>query len=241
MIARRPTRLTVSFCTGAAFSLMLAMALLAGPAPARAADDDVPLDSKILRGLLEAIGLRKDGEAINYQERAPLVIPPNRALPPPEKPDEMIAKNPAWPKDPDVLRAKEEAARERNSTRSAEEQIQHDERRLSEAEMTPGMRPSDRRRAARGSTGVAGSSSEGIGRRLSSSELGYKGGLFSNMFGAGRDEDTAQFTGEPPRVSLTEPPPGYQTPSPDQPYGLSSKTTAPKAEDYLLRHGEGEK
>ena len=34
---------------------------------------------------MEGIGLRKDGEAINYQERAPLVIPPGRALPPPEK------------------------------------------------------------------------------------------------------------------------------------------------------------
>ena len=71
----------------------------------------------------KAIGLRKDGEAINYQERAPLVIPPNRTLPPPEKSDAVIANNPAWPKDPDVQRAKEEAARERNAIRSAGEQI----------------------------------------------------------------------------------------------------------------------
>jgi hypothetical protein len=242
MIAPRPTRLTVSSRTGAAFGLVLAVALLAGSAPARAADDDdVPLDSKILRGLLEAIGLRKDGEAINYQERAPLVIPPNRSLPPPEKPDAVIANNPAWPKDPDVQRAKEQAKSERNAIRSAEEQILYDERRLSEAEMTPNRRPSDRRRAARGANGVAGTSSEGVGRRLSSSELGYKGGLFSNMFGRGRDEDTAQFTGEPPRTALTEPPPGYQTPSPDQPYGLSGKTTAPKAQDYLTTHGEIQK
>ena len=59
-----------------------------GPLPARAGDDDqqVPLDTKILRGILEGLGLRRDGDAINYQERAPLVIPPSHDLPPPEKP-----------------------------------------------------------------------------------------------------------------------------------------------------------
>ncbi len=35
-----------------------------------------------------------------------------------------------------------------------------------------------------------------------------------------KQEDYGTFTGEPPRVSLTDPPPGYQTPSPDQPYGI---------------------
>ena len=42
-------------------------------------------------------------------------------------------------------------------------------------------------------------------------------------------EGTASFTGEPARASLTEPPPGYQTPSPNQPYGRSKSDTAPKA------------
>jgi len=46
----------------------------------------------------------------------------------------------------------------------------------------------------------------------------------------------------PPRTALTEPPPGYQTPSPDQPYGLSKSTTTtkPKAENYLETHGTAE-
>ena len=52
---------------------------------------------------MEGLGLKRDGEAnINYQERAPLVIPPSRNLPPPERTDAAIANNPAWPKDPDV-------------------------------------------------------------------------------------------------------------------------------------------
>jgi hypothetical protein len=61
--------------------------------------------------------------------------------------------------------------------------------------------------------------------------------MFSNFFG-GKDDEVAKFTGEPPRASLTEPPPGYQTPSPDQPYGLGEKARAPKAVDYLTTHGE---
>jgi hypothetical protein len=162
-------------------------------------------------------------------------------LPPPEKSDAAIANNPAWPKDPDVQRAKEEAARERNSIRSASDQILHDESRLSDKALTPGAKPGDKRRMARRSGGLAGSSSENIGSPLSAKELGYKGGFFSNVFGGGRDEDVVQFTGEPPRTSLVEPPPGYQTPSPDQPYGLSGKTTAPKAEDYLTTHFEDKK
>ena len=48
----------------------------------------------------------------------------------------------------------------------------------------------------------------------------------------GRPRST-RFTGEPPRTALTEPPAGYQTPSPDQPYGLGKEASKPKATDYL--------
>ena len=42
-------------------------------------------------------------------------------------------------------------------------------------------------------------------------------------------EEYTPFTGEPPRTSLTEPPTGYRTPSPNQPYGVGKeKWTAPK-------------
>ena len=46
----------------------------------------------------------------------------------------------------------------------------------------------------------------------------------------------ARFTGEPARASLTDPPPGYQTPSPDQPYGLGKDKPA-KVDDYYTEHG----
>ena len=65
MNAMRPTRLTTKFTASAALSLALGVAVLTTSLPARAADDNVPLDTKILRGLLEGLGLKKDGEAIN--------------------------------------------------------------------------------------------------------------------------------------------------------------------------------
>jgi len=57
---------------------------------------------------------------------------------------------------------------------------------------------------------------------MSPSELGTKnpfGSLFSS-FGPNKKAETAPFTGEPPRASMTEPPSGYQTPSPNYPYGM---------------------
>jgi hypothetical protein len=149
----------------------------------------------------------------------------------------LIANNPNWPKDPDVLRAKEEAARERSRAFiSADEAIRNEQRPLSPSELTPGPKP----RASRTAKSQAPGSSfdERDNQRLTPSQLGYTGGLFSNMFG-GRSDEVGRFTGEPPRTSLTEPPPGYQTPSPDQPYGMTDREKAPKATNYLLDRDKG--
>jgi hypothetical protein len=45
------------------------------------------------------------------------------------------------------------------------------------------------------------------------------GSVFKSYNGA---NEVGTFTAEPPRTSLTEPPPGYQTPSPAAPYGITS-------------------
>jgi hypothetical protein len=240
MITPRSTRHSATyrgFAVGSCLGLVLAAAVLAVPATARAEDDNVPADTKFLRSLLESIGLQRDGAAINYQERAPLVIPPNRSLPPPERSDAVIANNPAWPKDPDVLRRKEEAERERKAIRGAGEQIMHDESVLRPADLTPGPKP--RHAPKPDAIDPNSGTTYGYSEKLSPSQLGYKGGLFTNFFG-GKDDDVGKFTGEPPRASLTEPPPGYQTPSPDQPYGLSDRAKAPKATDYMTTHGEAQ-
>lgn len=218
----------------AALGCVLGATLLAAGAPARAADDGVPVDSKIFRSVLEGLGLRKDGEAIDYQERAPLVIPPSRVLPPPEKSDTALAKNPAWPKDPDVERRKQEAAQERNVSAFPDDAVLREARPLRPNEMTPGPKPRTTRRTDDGYR----PSPNGSGSALPPSQLGTKGNFFSNIFSKDKP-DTNSFTGEPPRTALTEPPPGYQTPSPEQPYGLgkSTTTTTYKPKNYLESHG----
>ena len=61
---------------------------------------------------------------------------------------------------------------------------------------------------------------------LSPAQLGYTGG-FSGLFGGNKTE-TAPFKGEPTRDSLTQPPPGYQTPSPNFAYGTGPKESLNK-------------
>jgi hypothetical protein len=89
----------------AAFGVTLAMA---GSATAFAGDnndDDELPDAKFVHGLLRGLGLRNGQEAgIEYKERPPLVVPPNRNLPPPVAAGSLTANNPAWPADPDEKR-----------------------------------------------------------------------------------------------------------------------------------------
>jgi hypothetical protein len=223
MSAMRPIHLTTKF-TASALGLALGAAVLAMPAPARA-EEDVPLDTRIMRGIMEGLGLRRDGEPINYQERGPLVLPPSRALPPPENSEGAAVRNPAWPVDPDVKRRKDEAARERSTYTSADEEVRNNDRVLRPDELTPGRKAA--RTARRADPDGYQAPVNGYGNPVSPSELGTRnGGIFGSMFK--KDEpEVGKFTGEPPRASLTAPPPGYQTPSPDQPYGLGKEK--PKA------------
>jgi hypothetical protein len=231
MNSMRPTRLSTMFRVSAAVcGLAIGAAVLAAPAPARAADDEPSIDQKLIRGFMEGLGLKRDGESINYQERAPLVIPPRLDLPPPEKSDAALASNPAWPKDPDVGRRKEAERLQRN--RNISEERERDQNPLSEKQLTPGGAP---KRQARKDDGYQAPQGD-FANPLSPSQLGYVGGMFDNVFGK-KNEENVRFTGEPPRTALTEPPPGYQTPSPDQPYG-SAKAATPKATNYFGTFGE---
>ena len=226
------TRMTSAFGASAAFGLVLGAAALFCPAPAHAADDDVSADQKFLRSIMEGLGFRRDGEeTINYQERSPLVIPPGRSLPPPEQSGAASANNPAWPKDPDVERRKTQAAMEKG--RNISDEREREQNPLRPDQLTPGVKP--KKNQARTDDGYEAPAS-GFGSQIMPSELGFKNGMFGNIFN-GKKEESAKFTGEPPRSSLTDPPPGYQTPSPDQPYGIG-KGAPPKATDYYTTHSE---
>lgn len=187
-------------------------------------DDDVLLDTKILRYVLKGFGLRKDGTAIDYRERSPLVLPPNKEmnqLPAPEDPAKA-RQNANWPVDPDVKRARQrrEAERKRKPVNPGV-----DDKPLMQSQMTEGKPP-----APTGSKAgeAPGKSMEGSAAPSTNAELGSKG--LTEMFKTGLwapKEEYVPFTGEPPRVSLTEPPAGYRTPSPAQPYGVGKEKWAP--------------
>ena len=59
---------------------------------------------------------------------------------------------------------------------------------------------------------------------MSPTELGFKG-WFNSVTG---NQDKLTFNGEPERESLVQPPPGYQTPAPNAPYGV----VEPKKETF---------
>ena len=200
-----------------ALTLALAMALSVGNAFAEEDEEEVPLDTKLFRQFMKDLGLRRDGEGIDYRERAPLVVPPSRNLPPPQS-EAAVTSNPAWPKDPDASKRKAEAVKKKLPNRTAAEAADAEARPLSRSEL-------ERGKAAPGTQagGVVKDADAEASRPLRPNELGSKS-LFSNMFSSAPWADkteTGTFTGEPERDNLTAPPPGYQTPSPNQPYGLS--------------------
>jgi len=231
MRERHPGRLR-RVAAAAAVTLAIAIAWSAGCA--RAADDDdedVPLDTKLIRQFMKDLGLRRDGqEGIDYRERAPLVVPPTRDLPAPRSEGEVADKTPAWPKDPDARRRKEATAAEKARLKG-NFSVEEDMRALRPDELDkPG-------RAAKGSNEKG--TVEEAQRPMMPSDLGTKTkklwGSVLSTFGSSQPEE-APFTGEPPREAMTAPPTGYQTPSPNYPYGvgIQDKRKATTLEDRLV-------
>jgi hypothetical protein len=211
----------------AAFAGILAVALAVGFGASTAFaedDDDVPLDTKLLRRFIKELGFRSGDEGVEYRERAPLVVPPGRNLPPPQS-EASVTRNPAWPKDPDVARRKAETP--------AEKAKLHNSGGDNVVENARALRPDE----LKGKPGASSSGAEPVrpsaeeaARPLNPSQLGGTKNWFSSIastFGVQRPE-AAPFTGEPPRTSMTAPPAGYQTPSPSQAYGVGVETVQAK-------------
>jgi hypothetical protein len=219
MRSRYPKRLR----RAAAAAVALALVLAWSTGSARAAEDDdenIPLDSKLWRQFMKDLGLRRDGDqaGIDYRERAPLVVPPSRDLPPPRDEAEVAGKTAAWPKDPDVNRRKQELAAEKARLKGN----------LSVEEQMRALRPDELDKPGRGDKKGADSNAPGVSaeeasRPMMPSDLGTKtqkifGSVWSTFTPA--KPESAPFTGEPPRDAMTAPPSGYQTPSPNYPYGM---------------------
>lgn len=232
--------LTIKKLTCALLAVAAAVVIVAGSAGiARAQDDeeDVPYDTKILRGIMSGLGLKRDGEGpdIDYRERSPLVVPPSLNLPPPETaaPTPNAAN---WPVDPDEKRRKAAIAA-RKKAANTRYQVEDEGRALNPREMTPGAGTADARNRPAPQSGRGDSKPGEAGDRLSVFDLGYKGDMFSwnSLFGSKDKGEVAKFEHEPPRVSLTEPPAGYRTPSPAQPYGITPEKKSSKAMDIYER------
>jgi hypothetical protein len=202
----------------AGLAALVGLAVVIGGNDTSMADDNDEMpDTKFLRSLMKGLGLRKDGEGgIEYRERSPLVLPPGRDLPAPAAAGDA-KKSAAWPVDPDVKRAKERKAA---SKRPA----------VTNPDAEDGARPAlpqelNRPNApVRRESGGPARSAEESEAPSTQKELGTKN-IFSKMFGP--SEEYTTFAGEPSRGSLTEPPRGYRTPSPHQPYGVGKEKWKP--------------
>lgn len=196
----------------------LALALTAVAAPkAMAADEDEPsFEEKIMNAIF---GLN-DKDKIDYRERPGLVVPPSMTLPAPES--TASVPDPAWPKDVDKQPKKKKADATRKDRRYSDPTVE-EARPLTPAELEKG-------RQAGAGVGGGGGNPELDGQRpLRPNELGYRGGVFSTLFGQNNNKDEVGTPPpERPRASLIEPPPGYLTPAAGQVYGLSKRKEAPK-------------
>ena len=198
----------VGMLVHAALGVGLAGLILGATSTARAGDDDQ--GSSVMGKIMETLGLRDPNgnyAGIDYNERSPLVVPPTRDLPPPEASTAPPAPN--WPKDQEMIR-RAKAKAEEKKVAPKPDYVADSSRPLMPNELDPAGAP-------RVSAPIDSSASA---NSLMSDprDKGVKKSLFSGIFSSKTEYTT--FTGEPSRQTLTDPPPGYLTPSPDQPYGV---------------------
>ena len=195
-------------------AVALGIGLVMSAGPVRAGDDgddddDMTFEEKLIDNLMSGIGAKSmEKKGIEYRERSPLVVPPKLDLPPPA---DTVAKNaPNWPKDPDERRRKEAIAQRKKAVKATENWQAAQP--LTPAEMKIGQTAApERTNNDPIQPGTNGNPS------LSPSQLGFTSSLWNMM--TNNKGETSKFTTEPPRQSLVEPPPGYQTPSPSYAYG----------------------
>jgi type IV secretory pathway VirB10-like protein len=202
----------------ATIALGIGLVMTAGAVRAQDDDeDDKTFEEKIIEGIMAGIGgTNMENKGIEYRERSPLVVPPKIDLPPPASASADV-KAPNWPKDPDEARRKAAiAARKKDNKDPAEAR-----RLLTPSELNKGKVAASAR--TNNDPVQPGATNSPV---LSPSQLGFTGG-FGDLFGGNKSE-TAPFKGEPTRDSLTQPPTGYQTPSPNFAYGTGPKESLNK-------------
>jgi hypothetical protein len=209
----------------AVFAAVLACAATGA---ARAGDDDdnnqtMSHPSSIYDRMLQIIGVQ-GGSDIQYSERSPLVVPPTRDLPPPQPDRAPAVAN--WPTDPNLTHTARGKPKEKPGPVPNHAVMDALPLRPDQLEVPGGGTKTANSGGPNGVSGADYPEQQGRSKRSIFS-------LFSNAF---KKEEYGTFTGEPARTSLTDPPPGYLTPSPDQPYGVSpeeKKTKVPTVADRV--------
>jgi len=201
-------------------AVALGIGLVMSAGPVRAGDDDddddMTFEEKLIDNLMTGLGGKSmEKKGIEYRERSPLVVPPSLDLPPPASADAKNAPN--WPKDPDEKRRQQAIAQRKKAGNKSADYLKEIQP-LSPAELN-----AHRTGPQQASNDPPAPGSNSNHPTMSPAELGYTGGLW-NLFKGGKPE-SKQFTSEPPRQSLVEPPPGYQTPSPNYSYGAGPDKT----------------
>ncbi|HMK79093.1 MAG TPA: hypothetical protein VK438_05560 [Xanthobacteraceae bacterium] len=208
-------RIRLGFAAGAC--ALLALGNVAHAQEAQKDDEDT-FEQRIIKGILGGMGVNVGGSGIQYRERSPLVIPPSMDLPPPTSSAAAALRDPAWPKDPERKKGPTKPVVNTRATPN-------------DPGTNAALTPSEMRRGTIAGAGrisdpsQSGSQSDPeIGRAMTPTELGTPSGSIFNWraLTGNNGLETARFEGEPARGSLTQPPPGYQTPSPNQPYGANT-------------------
>ena len=195
---------------------LLALGSIGAAKAQQAESDDDSFEQRIIKGILGGLGVdvgTKKG--IEYRERSPLVIPPSLDLPPPDQAS-VSAQNPAWPR---------EQTRKKTAVQAKPQMYATPDDPGTSARMSPDeLRRGTNRNAGRVTDPSKSGSQEDIdiGRPLRPNELGSSSIFNWRALTGNYGDETAKFDGEPSRGQLTQPPPGYQTPSPSQPYGTAS-------------------
>ena len=210
-------------------AIALGIGLVMASGPVRAADDeeedDRTFEEKIIGNIMSGLGATNmENKGIDYRERSPLVVPPKLSLPPPASANEVKAPN--WPKDPDEARRKAAIAERKKQNKQKVEDPRTAFRPLTPDELNVGGKSAAVASSSKSNDPVQPGTSQN-NPILSPSQLGFNGGFGSLMFGGNKTE-TAPFKGEPERSTLTQPPPGYQTPSPNFAYGTGPKESLNK-------------
>jgi len=181
-------------------------------------DDEDTFEQKIIKNILGGMGVDVGRAGIDYRERSPLVIPPTRDLPPPQAAAATTA-NPAWPREPE----RKVTVRKTKNTRATPDEP-GSESVLTPDELRKGVNP----RAPRvtdPSQSIGSIEDYNLNKgQMSPQELNSKS-LFTwdGLMGTHLKEQ-GKFEREPARNALTQPPVGYQTPSPNYPYAAGTDT-----------------